>query len=250
MDASPFYADWKFWSVVVSIIAIALSQLPPIHMMLRRAKLEIEAYSRIVIGHKAGNPNVQLHLILSNVGGREVKIKSMSLTFKRGKEDNFSLPAQNFFATPTDKESVLLPSFKLKPNEEWAHVTGFLNFFSRTEEKEYRQIESDIRTDIFKKRTQLDNQEEVVEAASELVQPLLTFFDKKFRWHPGEYEIQLLVQAVPGSASISKKFRVTLFESDSKELQDHKDGYKFGAGVYFDLPKHVPLILPLVSREG
>jgi len=90
MAQTPFYLDWTFWAVVVAFLALVLSQLPPIHIMLRRAKLDVEAYSRIHLTHKIGNPNAQLHLIISNVGGQEVKVKSIVLHFKRGDEDRFT----------------------------------------------------------------------------------------------------------------------------------------------------------------
>lgn len=266
MASPPFYADWKFWSVVVSLVAIALSQLPPVHIMLRRAKLDIDVYSRIVINHKVGNPNAQLHLILSNIGGRILKIRSISLRFRRGIEDDFTLPAQNYFQQPADKESVLLTSFKLKPNDEWGHVVNFLNLFSRTEDKEYRKIESDLRNDILNKlnvQKQLEEQlsqddpiakidrtihstsSDYVIASDDKVQPALAFFDKKFRWMPGEYSMTLEVKAEPPSASITKQFRVTIFETDSNELREFREDYKYGAGIYFDIPKHSGLILPL-----
>jgi hypothetical protein len=76
---TPFYSDWIFWSVVVSAIAIILSQLPPLHVLVRRPKLEVESYGRILLLHKIANPNAQLHLLISNVGGREVRIRGMSL---------------------------------------------------------------------------------------------------------------------------------------------------------------------------
>ena len=88
MAQSPFYLDWTFWAVVVAFLALVLSQLPPIHIMFQRAKLDVEAYSRIHLTHKIGNPNAQLHLIVSNVGGREVKVKSIALHLKRGDEDH------------------------------------------------------------------------------------------------------------------------------------------------------------------
>jgi hypothetical protein len=129
--ADPFYADWKFWSVIVSAVALILSQLPPIHVMLRSARLEVEAYSRILLNHKIGNPNAHLYIRISNVGGREVRIQSITLHFERGTKDNFRLPARTYFQAPSDKQALLLTSFKLKPNEEWGHVVHFYNMFSR-----------------------------------------------------------------------------------------------------------------------
>ena len=177
----PFYLDWKFWSVAVAVIALILSQLPPIHILLYRAKLDVEAYSRMHLTHKVGNPNAQLHLIISNPGGRELRIKGITLHLRRGTEDEFVLPAQNYLQSPSDKEAVLLTSFKLKPKEEWAHIINFLNLFSRQDEKYYRQLEANLRQDILVKRDALVDKNINVAADDENVQPLLKFFESKFR---------------------------------------------------------------------
>ena len=79
-------------------------------------------------------------------------MKSIVLHFKRGNDDQFTLPAQNYLQAPGDKDTVLLTSFKLKPKDEWAHIVTFLNFFSRTDEKAFRQIESNLKNDIFEKK--------------------------------------------------------------------------------------------------
>lgn len=82
----PFYFDWKFWSVTVATLAVVLSQLPPLHVLFRRAKLVCEVYSQMHITHKVGNPTVQLHLILNNTGGRDLRIRAFELEFKRDRE--------------------------------------------------------------------------------------------------------------------------------------------------------------------
>lgn len=243
----PFYLDWTFWAVAVSVVALILSQLPPIHILLRRAKLDVEAYSRMHLTHKVGNPNAQLHLIISNSGGRELRIRGIALRLRRGTEDEFVLPAQTYLQSPGDKEAVLLTSFKLKPKEEWAHIVNFLKFFSRQDEKHYRQLEANLRQDILAKHDALVDKNLVVMADDENVQPLIKFFESKFRWLPGEYELTLQVQVQPERASLSKRYRVTLFESDSKELTDYRDDYKYGFGVCLDSQRHVGVIVPLTE---
>jgi hypothetical protein len=242
----PFYMDWTFWAVVVSIAALVLSQLPPIHILLRRARLEVEAYSKIHLTHKVGNPNAQLHLIISNSGGREVRVKAVLLHFQRGDEDRFTLPAQNYLPAPDSKGNVLLTSFRLKPRDEWAHIVNFLQVFSRQEEKEYRAMESDIRNDIFSKREHVD-ENTIVEAEATHVQPFTAFFDRKFRWLPGEYELTLQIVTKPERAGLTKKYRVTIFESDSTELRDYTNDYKYGAGIFYEDARHVGIIVPLVE---
>jgi len=121
----PLYMDWSFWAVVVAAIALVLSQLPPIHQLLRRAKIDVEPYSRIHISHKVGNPNVSLHLILTNLGGRSIRVKGITLRVTREGKEVSVLSAQNYYQNPSDKSTVLFTSFSLKPKDEWAHIVNF-----------------------------------------------------------------------------------------------------------------------------
>jgi hypothetical protein len=241
----PFYLDWKFWSFLVALIALALSQLPPIHIIFRRAKLEAEVYSHMHITHKVGNPNSQLHLILSNTGGRSIKVKGINLTFNRDGEDSFTLPAKNYLQNPSDKETVLFTSFKLKPGEEWAHIVNFLKFFSRDDDRLFRQMESNLRVNILAKREQLVDKNENVVADQELVAPLLQFHENKFKWRPGEYTLTLQVVTDPTNVIEEMKYRFVLFESESNELSEYKNDYQYGFGVSMDIPKHQGVFIQL-----
>ena len=242
---APLYLDWVFWSLIVSLLAVVLSQLPPIHILLRKPKLEAEAYSQMHITHMVGNPNASLHLILSNTGGRILKIQKIELLFKRGNQDEFSLPAKNYYQLPGDKETLLLTSFKLKPEEEWAHIINFVNFFSREDDKLFRRLESNLRTDILDKCDIIIDKNEMVTADEANVLPLAAFFDKKFRWLPGEYELTLRVHTNPPNIFPDKHFRFVLFESDSEELSGYKDDYKYGFGVSMNTPKHQGVFVTL-----
>ena len=105
--------DWKFWSFIVSLTALILSQLPPIHILLRKAKLDLEVYSRIFVTHKIGNPNLQMHLILRNIGGKTLRIKNINATIFRNNNEIIKLPAQTFISNPKDNNQVLLTSFDI-----------------------------------------------------------------------------------------------------------------------------------------
>lgn len=237
------YEDWKFWSVIVSAIAIVLSQLPPVHVLLRRAKLDVEAYSRVHLAHKVGNPNVQLQLILSNIGGRDLKIKNITLMLKKDGGDWFSLPAQNYLQDPSDKQTVLFSRFTLKPDQEWLHIVNFFNFFNRDDEKQYRSSETNLRNDIFRKKQ--FQPDVIVEADSQNVAPLMEMLDRLFPWKPGEYELWVVVNVQPSKATITKRYRMTLFESDTEELRSSAEGYKHGFGIFIDDLQHPGLLVPL-----
>ena len=53
----PFYLDWTFWAAAMAFVAITLSQIPPIHLLLRPKRLDVEVNSRIRVSHMVGNPN-------------------------------------------------------------------------------------------------------------------------------------------------------------------------------------------------
>lgn len=244
----PLYLDWSFWAVVVAAIAIALSQLPPVYLWFRRSRIDLETYSRIHITHKIGNPNIQLHLILSNVGGRAIRVKALNVNVKRDGKEVAILPAQNYLQNPSDKSTVLFTSFSLKPKEEWAHIVNFLNYFFRDDEKKYRSAESKLREDIIEKRKLPENKDAaVVETTDELVAPFITMFNEKFVWSPGEYEISISVITSNTRANIAKRYRFSLFESDSTELSKVKDDYKYGDGINWDSGKHTGVIVQVTE---
>ena len=159
----------------------------------------------------------------------------MALLFKRGAEE-FLLSGQSYIR---DKGLVQLTPFKLKPNEEWVYVVNFWVPFSREDEQKYRQLESNLRQDINAKLRQIPpaNRDRVgppVAADDGNVRPLLEFFDEKFCWVAGEYDMFLQIKTEPARASINKRYRVILFESESQELLAHRDDIKHGFGVYID----------------
>lgn len=247
MVVTPFYLDWTFWAVVIAAIAVILSQLPPLYNLIKRAKLDLELFSRFHITHKVGNPNVQLHMILTNLGGRSVRIKGVSLTIKRDGEDLAVLPAQTYYQNQGDTGTVLFTSFELKSKEEWAHTVTFLNYFDRPDEKRYRNSESLIKKNIAEKRQLLKNKDRIIKADSKYVKEFIKMFDDKFIWYPGEYELHISVTTSENKTNISKVRRFTLFESDSNVLSNYKNDYKTGDGIFWESGKLSGIILPIVE---
>lgn len=247
---TPLYLDWQFWAAAVAVLALLLSQLPPVVLWFRPRRLEVEVHSRIQVTHKVGNPNVGMFVSIRNNGGRVLRIRSLQIVLTRDNRPLTTLPAQNYFESPSAQSSVLFVPFTLKPGDTWAHGTNFLNFFDRATEKLYRETESKLRADI---RDKLDARAEgnsnPVIAEPELVAPFVTLFGQLFIWQSGEYIAELIVEAEPGTALFSRKYRFTLYESDTTELQAHVDDYKLGGGVSFNVDKHVGVFVPL-SQHG
>ncbi|WP_338802529.1 hypothetical protein V9L13_11195 [Pseudomonas sp. RSB 5.4] len=248
--ALPFYTDWKFWSLVVSVLAVILSQLPPIHLLLRPRRLEVEVHSRVQLTHRVGNPNLGLVVGITNSGGRSLRIRSMHLDLVRDGQPLVTLHAQAYFETPSSTSTVLLVPFFLKPGDSWAHAVTFFNNFERQVDKAYRADLARLRTDIRKKiDAQPPDKRELVEAEPQMIAPFSELFRKLFIWETGEYMFTLSVIAAPGSASYTKKYRFTLYESDTEELRQQAERYKYGAGIAYD-EQDGAVMVPITEHVG
>jgi hypothetical protein len=244
--------DWAFWAVAVAFLAIVLSQLPPIHLLVRPRRLEVEVHSRIFITHHVGNPNMALVVSIRNTGGRELRVRGLSIDLARDGKPLGAFPAKTFFETAASTTSVLFVPFFLKPGEYWARSVSFLNYFDRPTEKAYRENQSALNADIERKiaaRSKEDSSQMVV-AEDRLVAPFIQLFNHQFMWEPGEYVISLTVAAEPGSASYLKRYRFTLYESDTVDLRRHADDYKYGGGISFSMDRHVGVTVPLTEHVG
>ncbi len=249
MTITELVTDWKFWSVVVSFSALILSQLPPIHLLLRKAKLDLEVYSRIFITHKVGNPNLQMHLILRNVGGRLLRFKRINANLFRDNKKIMELPAQTFVSNPKDNFSVLLTSFDLKPGEERSYLTSFVKYFDRNEDKIYKEAEFNLKNEILRQKDELGEKHFAV-ASQNFVKPFNELFEKKFNWLPGDYTLEIAIETEKPNVNASKRYRFTVFESMTDDFLKHKEGFPSGAGIYWESPLYVGQWIEIEGKNG
>lgn len=248
----PLYLNWSFWAAVVAAIAVLLSQVPPIKELIKKAKLDLEVYSKIYISHKMGNPNLQLHLILSNVGGRNVRVKDITVSISRDEKYLAKLPAQNYLQNQNDQSTLLFTTFSLEPNQEWAHIINLLNFFNRDDEKEYQNIEGAMLVDYRENKKNLDvdaDKGHMIEHPQNLVDKAFVFYNSKQIWKSGEYLMTVNVVTSNSIADISKKYRFTLFESHAEQLKAITEHYKFGGGIWWN-PESVQTSVILQITEA
>lgn len=228
---SPIYLDWKFWSAIFSLIAIILSQIPPLYLLFRAKRLDVDVYGKIHLFHAVGNPSANLVVSLHNTGGKALRISSLELNLTRDGKQLTSLSGLNYFENPSSNSTILFIPFILKPNEIWTHSVLFYNESDRETEKFFREHESKLRA-YFQKTNPDNDKSEKVEAHSDLIEPFYKIFDNLFIWFPGEYSATLLIKT-SNNFSVTQKYRFTLYESDSNNLKLNTANYKYGVGICY-----------------
>jgi hypothetical protein len=251
VEHTSIFLNWSFWAVIVAALALLLSQLPPIKILVRPIRLRVEPYDRLGVTRWLGNPNVNLHLVLTNTGGRKVSILSVNLILRLEDGSSFSLPAQSFSAPGAPKGgSFLFTRFALKPDESWSNFVSCFANFDTADERQSKELVKNLRRDInqrLKIRLQTaPGNKELMEADEKFVQPIRGFYEKHNKWRAGEYTVQLHIKCEPERASTIRRFRFTLFESDVQDLAESVSKYKYGAGVYYVDADPTPAVNPRI----
>src|SRR5258708_103181 len=169
----PFYENPQFWSATVAGAALAVSLGPYLYRWARPGRLDVDAFPTFALSHEFGNPLAQVHLILSNVGGRRFRVRSIQLLIRRKDAQPLTMQAGGYFPLPADKTPVLLAPFRIEPGGEWAHNVNFVTQPDREDEKNLRGWRSKIEQDIRRKRALPENKDRMMEADDQFVSPLV-----------------------------------------------------------------------------
>ncbi len=229
---SPFYLELEFWSIVIAFIAILLSQVPPVKLWFKKAKLEIDTYESLWISHHIGNPLVQINLILKNVGGRTISVNKIFINVFRDGEKINILHLKNYLDKLNDTSYLQFGKFELKPNEDWNHGARFLNFFSREDSKKYKEADRKIKNEIEKLKTPTEPNK-IIKVDKSFTKPFIELFDKHFQWKDGNYSLDIHVETENDTANIVKTIKFTIFESLKEEFENDKNRYESGDRIFW-----------------
>ena len=229
----PFFMDWQFWSAGAAWLALALTIAPHIGRRLTRPRIDVEVANTILLKHSIGDPGAQLHVALTNAVGHEVRLKAIFLLLQRG-DETFRINAPGYFPSPDANVALMFVPVRLRPHSDWSYTVNFTSVgqLDRLENKMIRERSSQLRNDILVKRMGLEKDAPDVSGESKLWEPLVQHFNSAFKWIPGEYQASLVVETEPPNAAQPRKFRFTIFESESQDLRSVVDDIKFGAGVF------------------
>ncbi len=233
MKEVPFYLDWQFWSTVAAFSALVLSQLPPLKLLFKKGVLTIEKHGTLFVHHTIGSPNMNLFVILKNIGGSNISVHSIDMNITRKNSDSFLLKGRGYAMNPSDYNFTMLTPFEVGPNKTWAHTINFSELWDRAKQKEYKAIYSNIRDTITEKnRVDPPGIGERHEADENDYKGICDLFEKNYKLIDGEYEAEILVKNKAGGIITRDLVKFTFFESELDELRLWLEDYKYGNSIH------------------
>jgi hypothetical protein len=237
----------EFWSTIIAVFALILSQLPPVRELIKPRELRIFVPEVLALSHYMGNLQIWAFLALYNTGGRSLTVQKIECVIVGEDGSPWRLPAQTY--TPTLAQTapgqpapeLLMGWISLKPDENWAQTLRFYKVWSIKEEEDVTEISANIRTDInakLKLKAPFDNN--LVEAAPELVKRAKDFFEKKFTPTKGSYILLIAARSEKNEVLRVRGFEFTLFDNQIRSLRAPADDYKLGWGVCFPVDSADP----------
>lgn len=235
----------KVLNAAIAVLAVILSQLPPIRQMLKGKKLRISVADPAQVLHVFGNTNMSLWIDLENVGGKTISVTRIICILARQGCRQF-LTAKTYWLTErlgSDKPLELpLPEIVLKPDERWS---GYVHLWDteswgKTIERRVKSLIVKMRDDLFRKTAKDDKEmstvpladRPLIEVDPNLIQEAYDIVRELRTLEASDYE--LLVAAFDDPQRSPLKilgFRFTLFESDISDVFEDIEDYRYGYGT-------------------
>jgi hypothetical protein len=143
--------DWlknpEVWSALIAVLALILSQLPPLPQLLAGEKIQLTLRDRLGIFHFLGNLSVQFFVDIENIGNVSVPIRAIDCYIVDQQNRTLPVPVQNYFsraASVSGFQDIPFSPISLKPGEHWAELVRCYNDWSESQEREQSNIVSNM----------------------------------------------------------------------------------------------------------
>jgi hypothetical protein len=250
------------WGAFIAILALILSQLPPIKQMIRGKRLRMAIADTANFSHVFGNTNMSLWVDLENVGGKTITVNRIKCYLTRHDGPTQILNARAYWMTeslPSERQFLLpFAEISLKPGDKWSRFLQFWDTktWSKSVESKTKSLISKMRVDISTKAMESDkelsaiamDQRPTVEADISLMQEINDLVRSLKKIEEGDYE--LLVGAYEESTPTPLKmlgFNLTIFENDAREIFEDMEDYKYGFGLH--IPSRKTKWLQVIIRS-
>lgn len=232
----PWYKQTSIWGLIISVLALVLSQLPSILSWVPRYEVSAELSSRVGLPTYMGIPAYQLFIDVKNKGNRQVSVSDFTLDVEYPNGTKKTLVAQSYTKiTPGQPFPTEFPltSVSLSSGQSWSEMVSFAPRLSPSEDEDLNKFKLLISQSISSRAPEPGQPYSgPIEADPTIVSEATGFFDRKFDLEKGTYKASVIC-SVNGKPTTLRAFEFTLYDFHIATLRSQKDDFKYGAGVYF-----------------
>jgi hypothetical protein len=232
---SSFLTDPNVWSAAIALLALFLSQLPPLKDIFSGTRVKLSLTDRFTVGHYLGNLFILSLVTFENQGTRKVTIQKLHGLLIDSSGNVQPMPGQQYILPPTksgeNPPELLFAGLSLKADERWSETVRFFRSFSEDEEDKVNDLASKMRKDISKKPPAAGPPWPEVDP--QLVTEAVDFFGRQFRLTKGNYQFIIAAASEKEEILAVQGVEFTIYENSVAALKSATEDYKFGAGVYY-----------------
>ncbi len=219
-----------------ALLAVILSQLPPLYEIFEKAKAEISMDGWVTISHGLGQPRAMLPITISNDGSATLIVDSINCeliniaTKKTWKMKAVTYVDQSSVQPFVQTREIPLGRLRRVPNSQWSETIHCVTQPSPAQVEAYQSIFMEM-TDYLNSLPRLSPDSPAVVFPDEIWTKAREQFEVNFGLTPGDYVIKLSIfgDLNEEASHTSNKFQVS--RGDITKLKRHVNSYKFGGGI-------------------
>ena len=247
-------------SLGIAMIALVLSQLPPIPRYFALPKLDVTAHRNLQVRHYLGDLVLVPFLQINNSGKAQGAITKIELVLTKQDDPSFrkNLLAQAYYLKPEtialNQTPTAIPfgHISVPPSETWETYIDFYEPPSAARRLRAADIQGRVAAEIQESladKSPLNN--ELAEISNELFDEIRAHTDKRLSsFEIGEYRLYLRLFGESESEPAARRcYSLTVFEGHLSRFDAITEHYRFGAGITFPLPGQAGFLGDLFDVE-
>jgi hypothetical protein len=230
--------DLKFWSFLLSVIAVVLSQLPPIKFWLADVSLHARVSNQIHLRNTVGLIDFGSQILLTNTGNRALSIRNIELTLESPSKTLTKLRGDSFIELMGDGSTTIsypIGIVELKSGDTWSHYVYFIRNRTPSTLEKLQDLQVRISKDILKKGLEGAFDPRLKEATPDAVKPALEQFNANFDLDKGDYYLTFRFLGQKDQLLAEERLRLPIYDFHLSLLKSQTDEYKYGYGIYLPM---------------
>lgn len=240
-------------AVYVAFLAVLLSQFPPLHTVMGKAKPELSVDKFIIISHDLGKLNFNLPITILNSGSRTANIKKISCEIEsESRNFNRTINVQAYYDSNTldGARGLMNTAFggiSVKPDESWQNTISCFDAFNSEAtamKMALGQKSRDYFRSYFADNPVTKQNAALVALPDEIFNIARAKFDEEFWLKIEDYKFTLTAELDNGKVIDSNPVKLRVSTFDYEILMNITNQYKYGFGI--SMPLQVPYTVQIL----